>query len=539
MSIETIYENCNQKKKDKVNVFVAQPKWTLDDWDAPNDLFFPKNTQKQIDYINEYLKKSLELNSDIVVFPELSILEDHLILIEEWAKTNRKIVIAGSQYYIDSDNLKMNITPIYINDKCFKKEKTIPAALEKSVYAKEKLKVGNSVYKFNNTICGTLCILICAEYLDSEIRHEVLKDHDIDVLVIVALHKGSESKYYNRMNLTIEESKNGIYVIYANNFIESFSDGISSIFGLVDKAHTRTSNYSHPFQVYKLEDTNNYFLAELDMKNKRSPVAKNTNTNPIINVKDGFIDINSNQASDSSFSNVCLNYNQKKMDHIINFTMQEKFEHIIESLHKNVEHNIIKLEFELNRNNPENLIDMYITQAIKEILFEIKEIYSYISGDVSVHIKLKETINDKSFLRTLYREPSNRDQGTGEFFEIFNHSNIPILRNTKLKHTVINNTQVRVNSAYNEVLNNPTTSWLCNDLIKAKEENLYYSTSFDWEAHYSSLAIFPIANKFAYIDEKKNMKGLLIIDSKNTECFRPETTNQIGGLLAHSTVIQV
>jgi len=204
MPIEIISENCNQKKEDTVNVFVAQPKWEESDWKEEDNLFFPANSQVQIDYINMYLEKSLEINSDIVVFPELSILENHLVLIKEWAQINNKIVIAGSQYYIDETST-MNIAPIYINKKCIKKEKTIAASLEKSVLIERNLKVGNKFIKFENTICGTLCVFICAEYLDENTRHKVLEKDDIDVLIIIALQKDS-SHYYKRIDLTVDES---------------------------------------------------------------------------------------------------------------------------------------------------------------------------------------------------------------------------------------------------------------------------------------------------------------------------------------------
>ena len=185
-----------------------------------------------------------------------------------------------------------------------------------------------------------------------------------------------------------------------------------------------------------------------------------------------------------------------------------------------------------NSNNPKNLKDEIITNTLQEILFEIRQVYNYFVGDVSVHIKLKEIIDNEDFLRTLYREPSSRDEGTGELFKVFNHTSISALKNLTLKKSVINDAKVRVNSAYNEVLLNPTQNWLCTDLNKAEEKNLYYSTSSNWKVYYKSLAIFPITDRYSY-DEEKNMKGILIIDSKYTECFPPEITKQIGGLLAH------
>lgn len=391
-------------------------------------LFQPNNSQKQIDIVNSYLDKALEFQSDIIVFPELSILESQLILIEEWAKTNDKIVIAGSQYYIDK-NSKMNISPIYIGSNCIKKEKTIAASLEKSVISEENLTLGQGLFKFENTICGTLCVFICAEYLDEFTRHEVLKKHDIDVVIIIALQKDS-SEYFERIQTTLGDSKNGIYVIYSNNLIDGFSDGCSSVFSLTDRTFKQAMGYHYTNQTYMLNSTSgNYFIATLDLKQKRNPIKKNVNVIPNVIVKYGFIDFNSSIIKDNHIS-ICDVY-----DPNISFSgktsWEEKLYLVIFLLHQKIEHKILRLE-SINESIQDKLLyEETIYSILKEILYDIKNIFDTLVGDVAVHIKIEERNGLKSYLKTLFREPSRyegrltpRDDGVKEKFEIIKHSNI-------------------------------------------------------------------------------------------------------------------
>jgi len=525
-----------QESKNKVDVFVTQPHWHDGDWVFHDGLFQPNNSQKQIDIINFYLDKALELQSDIIVFPELSILESQLILIEEWVKTNNKIVIAGSQYYIDK-NSKMNISPIYIGNECIKKEKKIAASSEKSVISEENLTLGKGFFKFKDTICGTLCVFICAEYLDETTRYNVLMEQDIDVIVIIALQKDS-AEYFKRMDLTIDESRNGVYIIYSNNFIDCFSDGCSSVFSLTDKIFKQDTNYEYNNQTYKLNSiSNNYFVATLDLDNKKNPIKKNVNVTPNVVVKYGFIDFNSSSINDDYIS-ICNEYNPN-VSFSSKITWEEKLYLVSFLLHQKIEHKILRLEY-LNDNIQDELVyEETIYSVLKEILFDIKNIFDALVGDVAVHIKIEERILDingtKSFLKTLFREPSryekrlaSRDDGEKEKFEIINHLNIKILKNIKNKDS-----QIKVNSAYNEILLNSSKSWICNNLEEAEKQGFYFSSSNNWKSYYKSLAIFPIANRYKSTNLQSKFKGLLIIDSIESKCFQLNLIEQLGGYLAH------
>jgi len=109
---------------------------------------------------------------------------------------------------------------------------------------------------------------------------------------------------------------------------------------------------------------------------------------------------------------------------------------------------------------------------------------------------------------------------------------LKLLNTQILKNIKYEDSKIKVNSAYNEILLNSSKSWICNNLEEAEKHGFYFSSSNNWKSYYKSLAIFPIANRYSTNLESK-FKGLLIIDSIESKCFQLNLIEQLGGYLAH------
>lgn len=213
---------------------------------------------------------------------------------------------------------------------------------------------------------------------------------------------------------------------------------------------------------------------------------------------------------------------------------------LIYKLHREVEHKLIELEYDLKKN--------YLTLSkqdkrlrIKQILLKFKKVFDVIAGDVSIHIKLVHKVDDdKAYCKAISRVSSNREtdfdrqRKSTEEFIISNEENID---NLQSKYNLDNNDRQskKINSAYNQVIYGESKYWICNDLISASKENKYYSTSNNYGHYYNSLAIFVITDKDIEnnISQLGNIKGLLIIDSIETGCFHKSSMKELGGYLTH------
>lgn len=269
-----------QEKKEKVKVLIAQPEWEETDWGYVNDFFCLKNQSKARIWINLFLNKAIDENCDLVIFPELSIPDTLIELIENWSEKTKKIIIAGS-HYKNINNHKISISPIFISGNVFYTEKSTPAPNEKSENNVSTLSKGYSLKIFNNTFIGNISILICADYLNKDIKNKLL-DNNIDLLIVIAFQKTSDW-YFKRMEVDIEDSEKGIYIIYVNNLINNIADGSSSIFGSIDNIFKKNS-FDYKQQVWKLNNKNDYFIAELNLSNKKPTLPRNVKNEPNIKI---------------------------------------------------------------------------------------------------------------------------------------------------------------------------------------------------------------------------------------------------------------
>lgn len=212
---------------------------------------------------------------------------------------------------------------------------------------------------------------------------------------------------------------------------------------------------------------------------------------------------------------------------------QEEFKELYNDLIVEVEK--LKLEkiqiFEESHNDT-------ILEMIKDILLLYKTIVNLIAPDVSINIKRFDKSNNNN-LETYIRIPSKYEILRTEDDMNYARKNQETF---KIKHESLENlknySDFSVNTAYNYVCNFQQNErfWICNNLKKAEEEKIYYSSSKNYSKYYDSLAIFLISDKINNEHSstlKDSAIGLLIFDSKITHAFHHKYIKELGGYLTH------
>jgi len=270
--------------QDICRVMVCQLNSELFDWDKKSNLHYLKYNDKILLKINELLSISKQYNVDLITFPELGIPLEFLEKLQLWSKQNELIIFAGSHYYEIGKKI-INRAPIIIDGEIFFSEKTSLSPLEKSPILGMGASEGEKILLFKNTRIGNILNLICADYLDDKIKTQINEKDDLDILNVSCFQRDSEV-YYRRINIDIEESTKGIYITY-NNFVDKkYGDGRSALFGLMDrlfleqlKEHKYT-DLNPEKKIIEIQQENEYFICDLDLKNKRPAANRNIHTKP-------------------------------------------------------------------------------------------------------------------------------------------------------------------------------------------------------------------------------------------------------------------
>ena len=80
--------------------------------------------------------------------------------------------------------------------------------------------------------------MICSDYLKEDVKN-LLSISELDALFIISFQRDS-GKYYKRIDIDVEDHKNGIYIFYANNLLRGGADGRSALFGREKEIWLRT-----------------------------------------------------------------------------------------------------------------------------------------------------------------------------------------------------------------------------------------------------------------------------------------------------------
>lgn len=272
-----------QEKQNTCRVMVCQMNSFEFNWKQKSGLHFLSNDEKIALKVKEFLKIAKQNSVDLILFPELSIPEKLIERIQEWSREQESIVICGSHYYENAGHI-ISRCPVIIKGHVYFTEKKFPSPLEKSPIFGEGISGGTKILKFLNSFIGDFSVLICADYLEENLKKE-LDLETLDLLCVCAFQRDS-TVYHNRMNIDCENSSIGIYILYSNFIDKKYGDGKSAIFGIMDRMYVDklfAANYTDLLpnkKLFQFKDDSEFVVSDLDMVNKRPFANRNILTEP-------------------------------------------------------------------------------------------------------------------------------------------------------------------------------------------------------------------------------------------------------------------
>jgi tetratricopeptide (TPR) repeat protein len=194
---------------------------------------------------------ALKDEADIVVFPEFSIPFEYLKEMKQYVENTGIIVIAGSHYvtekilekyeelfsrkFVDED-LRKNISPILVpSSKILHNEKLLGAREERELFFTAGMKAGNvnNIFKLQDNI--RLGIMICYEYLNTNLRNRLVSACDV---VIVPQTNPKPERFFETAKNDINNPlcsgnrayimANGIFSVQDEKTVQGGSTGIVS-----------------------------------------------------------------------------------------------------------------------------------------------------------------------------------------------------------------------------------------------------------------------------------------------------------------------
>lgn len=195
--------------------------------------------------------KAMNGKTDIVVFPEFSIPFDYLEEIKQYSDDTGIIVVAGSHYVIEGnlekygqifnrefkeEDLRKNISPVVTpSSKIVHNEKLLGAREERELFFREGMETGevNHIFKLRDDI--HIGIMICYEYLNSNLRNRLTPACDV---ILVPQTNPNPERFYETAKNDINNPQgsgnkaymmaNGIFTFGKDKKILGGSTGIVS-----------------------------------------------------------------------------------------------------------------------------------------------------------------------------------------------------------------------------------------------------------------------------------------------------------------------
>jgi V8-like Glu-specific endopeptidase len=388
------------------------------------------------------------------------------------------------------------------------------------------------------------------KYSISKVEGISYSDNQTDI-VIFKVNIQDDFNYIKIQNIDEKKITGDITVSgYSNNseeirlehfFIQSFTNGIFKIKNGEKLSIKKGCSGSPVFK--EIDDFTTQLIGIVSSTHKEDEVINFISS--INLVKKINHNINDNLKEKIGFGANCLKTSLITKSRLLLSCMKSGKPKLFYQLHRAVEHKLIKLEYDLEKN-----YQRYSKQEkrirVQELLVNFKKVFDIVAGDVAIHIKQIEKVeNNQAYCKAISRVPSIREKD----FDVKRGSDIEeFVISKKFKNSDLkreqdyfdskNNTtekKLKVNSAYNHVLHVRSNYWICNDLETATKQNKYYSSSQNYTSYYKSLAIFVIADKD--IEDNliplNNIKGLLIIDSLDKGAFDKPFIKEVGGYLTH------
>lgn len=272
------------EKKNKALVMLCQLNWDNIKYEKKHELCFIKNNTCLKDSIGSLLNVAQKNNVDVVLLPELAIPESFLPTLFEFSKENDIYIIAGTHYKKVTNGYK-SVCPVVLPQGVYFTDKIHPAPAELSSFPGEGLVHGDEVLVFEGTKIGNFAVTICGDFLSEEIKNAIGIEN-IDVLFLPAFMNHSEM-YYARMQNAVENSSNGLYILYSNFIQNSMSaDGKSALFACCDRLflgqwkERQYTDLKPLYKVYQMKNDSEYAIFELDLVNKKPLQPRNLYTKP-------------------------------------------------------------------------------------------------------------------------------------------------------------------------------------------------------------------------------------------------------------------
>ena len=272
------------EKKNKALVMLCQLKWDNIKYDMKHELCFVKNSACLKDSIGSLLNVAQKNNVDVVLMPELAIPESFLPTLFEFTTEYDIYIIAGTHYKNVTNGYK-SVCPVVLPQGVYFTDKIHPAPAELSSFPGEGLVQGDEVLVFEGTKIGNFAVTICADFLSEEIKNAIGIEN-IDVLFLPAFMNHSEM-YYARMQNAVENSSNGLYILYSNFIQNSMSaDGKSALFACCDRLYLeqwkerKYTDLKPLYKVYQMKNDSEYAIFEVDLVNKKPLLPRNLSTKP-------------------------------------------------------------------------------------------------------------------------------------------------------------------------------------------------------------------------------------------------------------------
>lgn len=272
------------EKKNKALVMLCQLNWDNIKYEKKHELCFVKNSACLKDSIGSLLNVAQKNNVDVVLMPELAIPESFLPTLFEFSKENDIYIIAGTHYKNVTNGYK-SVCPVVLPQGVYFTDKIHPAPAELSSFPGEGLVQGDEVLVFEGTKIGNFAVTICADFLSEGIKNAIGIEN-IDVLFLPAFMNHSEM-YYARMQNAVENSSNGLYILYSNFIQNSMSaDGKSALFACCDRLYLeqwkerKYTDLKPLYKVYQMKNDSEYAIFEVDLVNKKPLLPRNLSTKP-------------------------------------------------------------------------------------------------------------------------------------------------------------------------------------------------------------------------------------------------------------------
>lgn len=272
------------EKKNKALVMLCQLNWDNIKYEKKHELCFIKNNTCLKDSIGSLLNVAQKNNVDVVLLPELAIPESFLPTLFEFSKENDIYIIAGTHYKKVTNGYK-SVCPVVLPQGVYFTDKIHPAPAELSSFPGEGLVHGDEVFVFEGTKIGNFAVTICGDFLSEEIKNAIGIEN-IDVLFLPAFMNHSEM-YYARMQNAVENSSNGLYILYSNFIQNSMSaDGKSALFACCDRLflgqwkERQYTDLKPLYKVYQMKNDSEYAIFEIDLVNKKPLQPRNLYTKP-------------------------------------------------------------------------------------------------------------------------------------------------------------------------------------------------------------------------------------------------------------------